>query len=212
MRLAPIFLAVSLVALAQGCRGVHGYLRRLDDPDPAVRQEAMRAIARRTRGGSVRDPDLRLEVEDRTISALADESGLVRAAALLALPDVAPLQTVPRAVEALGDREYYVRLDALRLLAPRAAETAEVAGALDALTRLLAEDPEHHVRREAARVLGRTGRRETARPLLEAAETSARPGVRRAAIEALVAISGEDHGDDLYAWRQWLEAQGTGGG
>jgi HEAT repeat protein len=69
-------------------------------------------------------------------------------------------------------------------------------------------DPSADVRNSVAQVLGMIGPQamEATPVLIEALEDQS-PAVRQGVVEALKAITGQDFGLDVNAWRQWWEKQ-----
>jgi HEAT repeat protein len=145
-----------------------GVARLLDDPEPAVREAAVRALA-----------TLRCGDEAGRLRTLASDGGDDRlrahaVRALIKLRELAPL--LPGL---LHDPSPLVRALAARSVpAPVAADLAAD------LADLLAGDPEPHVRSAAARSLGRAGRA-AAEPLTAALHADPDPSVRLAAVRGL---------------------------
>ena len=119
----------------------------------------------------------------------ADSRWEIRRAALRALRHVAPEHdtTIKRSLASVNDPEPLVRLEALTALG--AHHPRHDRRALDALQRRLRQDPEGFARAEAARALGRMGRRAArALPLLAQALNDKDGETRRAAALAIGAL------------------------
>lgn len=128
-------------------------------------------------------------------------SPIVRSAMDRALVNVAAATIrLTLSTAALGDDSAAVRTNAARQLGSLRPEHAE-----RVLILALANDLDSGVRREAARSLANFPPR-TALPALVEALFDDVPSVRSTAVRSLVAMTGEDFGDDRAAWVRWLES------
>lgn len=99
----------------------------------------------------------------------------------------------------LTDESVTTRTAAARLLG-----NVQFAGARVALRRVLREDPDAAVRREALQSLARHGIDRVGDALIGALDDDT-ASVRGAAARQLQSLSGQDFGDDRRAWRNWWD-------
>jgi HEAT repeat protein len=182
---------------------VDALLRDLEDPDPAVRDRAARALGDRRDPRAI--PGLAAAIvagdagrgavwaltqfDDPSLvaplaAALSAPDATARALAAGKLAELGDASIVPALSAALGDADAHVREEVARALG-RLGDPA----ALDAVLAALRDDPGPHVREEAATAVGALGTGDDrAAPALAAALADAHVAVRRAAAEALAAL------------------------
>lgn len=121
---------------------VEQLLSALDDKTPIVRNSAVQELGKRKE---------KLAVEKLIELLKNDENALVRDNAAYALCEIGDVRSIPSLIEALKDKDEWVRKSAAKALG--------ILKARDALTSLisLTEDPSPSVRKAAVRSLGQIG-------------------------------------------------------
>jgi HEAT repeat protein len=126
---------------------------------------------------------------------------LVREAILRAASQFRTQMAGRMLVLALHDTDPYVRQTACRLVSQRGD-----ASALAELGRVAKSDADVDVRLAATRALGDLGSA-SAVPFLSAGLEDRDPAIQLATVESLKLASGEDLGNDVGAWREWVAAR-----
>jgi HEAT repeat protein len=145
-----------------------------------------------------------IQVASQIVQRLPGEQNpVVRSEALkvlAALPTAAAGSLTPL-VAALHDTDEAVRITAVQLLGASDDPTA-----VNPLAHALAEDASIDVRLAAARALGEFPNSSAAVGALTAAVFDPNPALQRRGFASLRAISPQDFGNDLHAWREFAAA------
>lgn len=126
---------------------------------------------------------------------------LVREAILRAAAEFRAPMSDRILLAALGDSDSYVRQTACRLVGRRGGATA-----LAELGRVARDDADVDVRLAATRALGKMGGA-SAIPYLSRGLQDRDPAIQLATVESLKLASGQDLGNDVGRWQEWVAAR-----
>ena len=166
---------------------------------PAKRVAAVEQIGAQAADSDMpRQEQLSLELAQKIQT---EPDPLVREAILQAVSNFRTQMSGQMLQLALGDTDPYVRQTACRLISRRGDTSA-----MPELGRVAKDDADVDVRLAATRALGDL-RNASAVPFLSAGLTDRDPAIQLATVESLKLASGEDLGNDVGAWREWVAAR-----
>jgi len=208
------FVLVIALAGTAGCTGLDVAFSRLRGqettdvvpgvPSPAEKTATLAKIRERA---SWADPAEQEQLSTQLAAAFGEEpdpairAEIARAAAGYRTEAAAALLRT-----ALGDPVADVRIAGCRALGQRPGD----AEAVTLLSGVLAADMDTDVRMAAVAALGETGDR-TAIPALGEALEDRDPAMQYRAVQALRQVSGEDLGNDVNQWRQYVRGEISSG-
>jgi HEAT repeat protein len=168
-------------------------------PTPAQRIATLRRLSQEA---AWRKPEQKQQIAEELAQAIrAEPDAMIRAEIVHTLGEY-PGPTADRVLKAaLGDPDPDVRMSACRAWTKR-----EGAEATEALIGLLSGDLNPEVRLAAARALGERKDR-AAVPALGNALEDSDPAMQYRAVLSLRQITGEDFGNDVNLWRQYVQGQ-----
>jgi HEAT repeat protein len=169
---------------------------------PAKRVAAVEQIGAQAAGSDApRQDQLTLELAQKIQT---EPDPIVREAILHAASKFRSQMSDRMLMAALNDTDAYVRQTACRLVSRRGSPAA-----IAELGRVAKADAEVDVRLAATRALGEL-RDASAVPYLSGGLADHDPAVQLATVEALKLASGQDLGNDVGAWREWVASRGGG--
>lgn len=168
---------------------------------PAERVEAIEQLARQAPGQTASQQEQLSRELAQQIQTEADP--LVREAIVRAVAQLDTALAGRMVLAAIDDTDPYVRQAACNLLGRRGDATA-----VAALGNAARSDDDIDVRLAATRALGAL-RDPSAVPYLSGNLHDSDPALQLAAVESLKLASGEDLGNDVGAWREWVAARGS---
>jgi HEAT repeat protein len=159
----------------------------------------LRAIRRNPTG-------LSPEEQRRLIPTLADivqnsTNTIVRAEATLALAEFPAPETIPALQVAIHDEDPDVRMAACNAWGRRGGPEA-----LDALSQTVSDDSDTDVRLAATAELAEFRDQQTVQALAVALNDKD-PALQHRAVQSLKSVSGQDYGDNVPAWRDYVEGR-----
>lgn len=146
------------------------------------------------------------EEQQRVIPTLTDiaqnsNNSILRAEATLALAEFSTPQTIPTLQRAIDDADADVRVAACKAWGRRGGPEA-----LDALTRTVTDDSDLDVRLAATTELAKFKDQNSVQAL-SVALNAKDPALQHRAVQSLKSVTGQDYGDNVPAWRDFVEGR-----
>lgn len=205
----PTSISCLMLLLAAGCAdfgGVPRWLTQREPPPelpgvvaPADRIAGLRELAKQ---GPRSSPDQQQRVADQLAEAIAaEEDPLVRAEIIRTLAEYRTATATRVLHAAVDDPDEDVRIAACRAWVMRGD-----AAAVAVLGRMLADDADVDVRLAAASALGQS-KEPAAVAALGPALSDKDPAMQYRAVLSLRTITGQDFGNDVHRWQQYVRGE-----
>lgn len=211
VRLVGVFALAAALAPTLGC--VDGPFGNLNAYNPLVRrqwaadeqlgatyyQQAQRLQSLESRASRMDGAEQKRVADEMAQLVRTEDNQLLRSQAVRVLGEIEDPAATMGLDMATTDKEPEVRLAVCRVLGAKRNRES-----LRSLARMLASDKNLDVRMAAARQLGNYRDKEAYRALGEALNDTD-PAMQHRALESLRLASGRDFGNDLAAWRQFID-------